>query len=133
VRALADIVRLRTGECRNVADTIPQIAAADTGVDPRASAHVAECIRCQAEVAAYHRLLRHLRSMRHEGVVPPAGNLSAVLAAIEVAAAEQSVHSTTWAVRAAYVGGITVATAAAGAAGVMVWMNRRRTGWAQTG
>jgi hypothetical protein len=101
-------------------------------VDPRATAHVAECLRCQAEVAAYRRLLRHLKSMRHQGVAPPAGSLPAVLAALEVAA-EQSVHSSTWAVRAAYVGGITVATAAAGAAGVMVWMNRRRTGWAQTG
>jgi hypothetical protein len=132
VRALADIVRLRTGECRSVAETIPQIASGEPGVDRRATAHVAQCLRCQAEVAAYRRLLRHLRSLRHEGVVPPAGSLSAVLAAIEVAAGEQSVHSA-WAVRAAYVGGITVATAAAGAAGVMVWMNRRRTGWAQTG
>ncbi len=133
MRALADIVRLRTGECRSVAETIPQIAAREPGVDPRATAHVAECLRCQAEIAAYRRLLRHLKSMRHQGVAPPAGSLSAVLAALDVAAGEQSVHSTTWAVRAAYVGGITVATAAAGAAGVMVWMNRRRTGWAQTG
>jgi hypothetical protein len=133
VRALADIVRLRTGECRGVAETIPQIAAQEPGIDPRATAHVAQCLRCQAEVAAYHRLLRHLRSLRHEGVAAPAGSLSAVLSALEVAAGEQSVHSTTWAVRAACVGGITVATAAAGAAGVMVWMNRRRAGWAQTG
>jgi hypothetical protein len=133
VRGLADIVRLRTGECRDVSDTIPQIAADEPGVDERASAHVAECLRCQAEVAAYRRILRHLKSMRHEGVSPPAGSLAAVLAALEVAAAEQSVHTTTWAVKAAYLGGITVATAAAGAAGVMVWMNRRRPGWAQTG
>jgi hypothetical protein len=126
-------VRLRTGECRNVAETIPQIAAEEAGVDPRAAAHVAQCLRCQAEVAAYHRLLRHLKSMRHEGVAPPAGSLSAVLAALEVAARERSAHSNTRAVRAAYVGGITVATAAAGAAGVMVWMNRRRTTWAPTG
>jgi hypothetical protein len=133
VRGLADIVRLRTGECRSAAETIPQIAAREPGVDQRAAAHVAECLRCQAEVAAYRRLLRHLRSMRHEGVVPPVGSLSAVLAALEVAAGEQSVHSTTWAIRAACVGGITVATAAAGAAGVLVWMNRRRTGWAPTG
>ena len=37
------------------------------------------------------------------------------------------------AVRMAYVGGITVATAAAGAAGILMWINRRRPGLAEVG
>jgi hypothetical protein len=123
VRALAEIIHLRTGDCRDAAEGITQIAAGEIGdVEPRAAAHVAQCLRCQAEVAAFRRILRSMKSMTGEGMVPPVGGVAAILAALEVAAVEQ--HS--WAVRAAYVGGITVATAAAGAAGVLVWMNRRR-------
>jgi len=133
MRGLAEIVRLRTGECREAVDTIAQIAAEEDDVDQKAAAHVAQCLRCQAEVAAYRRILRHLRAMRREGIAPPVGSLAAVLAALETAAAEQNVASNTWVIRAAYVGGITVATAAAGAAGVMVWMSRRRPGLADTG
>ena len=66
--------------------------------------------------------------MRHEVVEPPPGALAAVLAALEAAAAEQQASGATWVVRAVYVGGITVATAAVGAAGVRVWMSRRRLG-----
>ena len=126
MRGLAEIIRLRTGDCGGAADAIAQIAAGDEDIDPEASTHIAECLRCQAEVAAYRRILRHLRALRHDVAAPPAGGLAAVLAALEAAAVEQHAGGTTWAVRAAYVGGITVATAAAGAAGVLVWMNRRR-------
>jgi anti-sigma factor ChrR (cupin superfamily) len=133
MRGLAEIVRLRTGECREAVDAIAQIAAEEPDVDEKAAAHVTQCLRCQAEVAAYRRIVRHLRAMRHEGISPPVGSLAAVLAVLEAAAVEQNVASTTWVVRAAYVGGITVATAAAGAAGVMVWMSRRRLGLADTG
>jgi hypothetical protein len=126
--ALAEIVRLRTADCRQAAVDLPQLAAGETtDIDPGSAGHVESCLRCQAELAAYRRILRHLRTMRHDLIDPPPGALAQVLAAIEAAADEP--HSpATWAVRAAYVGGITVATAAAGAAGVLVWMNRRRIG-----
>ena len=133
MRGLAEIVRLRTGECREAADTIAQIAADETDFDEKAAVHVAQCLRCQAEVAAYRRILRHLHGIRDDGIAPPVGSLAAVLAALEVASVEHNVGSPTWVVRAAYVGGITVVTAAAGAAGVMVWMSRRRLGLADTG
>jgi hypothetical protein len=130
MRALAEIVRLRTGDCRDAADAIAQIAAGDEDVDASLAGHVGQCLRCQAEVAAYRRILRTLRSMRHDTVAPPAGSLAAVLAALETAPAS---GSGTWAGRAVYLGGITVATAAAGAAGVLVWMSRRRVALADAG
>ena len=133
MRGLAEIIRLRTGPCREAAEAIPAIAACEDGVDESASGHIDECLRCQAELAAYKRILRHLHAMRFDGIVPPAGGIAAVLAALEAAAADQEAGSTTWVIRAAYVGGITVATAAAGAAGVLVWMNRRRVALAETG
>lgn len=135
MRSLAEIVSLRTPECDRVAAVLPAIAAEEepvAGFGPgsamsaaeaaaAAGAHVAGCLRCQAELSAYRRLLEHLRAMRDDEAVPPQGALTELLRAM----AEQRPAST-WAVRAAYVGGITVATAAAGAAGVLVWMSRRR-------
>jgi hypothetical protein len=127
MRGLAEIVRLRTADCRQVAPHLAVLAAGEPDDQAEsAAAHVASCLRCQAEVAAYQRLRRSLRGLRHDVIAPPPGALAAVLAALEAAAAEE--QSATWTVRAAYVGGITVATAAAGAAGVLVWMNRRRVG-----
>ena len=125
MRGLAEIVHLRTGECRDAIDAIAQIAAGEE-VEGVSASHVAECLRCQAvEVAAYRRILRTLRAMRGDAVVPPSGSLAGVLAALEVAADGPPGGSTPWATRVIYVGGITMATAA-GAAGVLVWMSRRR-------
>jgi hypothetical protein len=105
---------------------LPQLAAGPADLDhQQAAEHLAECVRCQAEVAAYRRILRQLRLLRNDVMEPPPGALTAVLAALEAAAAEQA-SGATWVVRAAYVGGITAATAAVGAAGVLVWMSRRR-------
>jgi hypothetical protein len=129
VRELAEIVRLRSGECRQAAASLPHLAAGPEGLpDERAAQHAEGCVRCQAEVAAYRRILRQLRALRHDVVEPPPGALAAVLAALEAAAVEQQASGATWVVRAVYVGGITVATAAVGAAGVLVWMSRRRLG-----
>jgi hypothetical protein len=128
---LAEIVRLRTADCRQAAAFLPSIAAGEDDASARARDHVSGCLRCQAEVAAYRRLLRHLRALRHDDVPSPPGALAAVLVALE--AAELGEHPAMHrALRLAYVGGITVATAAAGAAGVLVWMNRRRMGLAAT-
>ena len=131
MRSLAEIVSLRTPACDRVAEVLPAIAAGErgapgvggaAGIGAPADEHVAGCLRCQAELSAYRRVLGHLKAMRKDEVVPPEGALTELLRAL----AEQRPAGSTWAVRAAYVGGITVATAAAGAAGVLVWMSRRR-------
>jgi hypothetical protein len=125
MRSLAEIVSLRTPACDRIAAVLPAIAAGEepvalpAGGDPED--HVAKCLRCQAELSAYRRLLDHLKGLRGDEVPPPEGVLSELLRSV----AEQR-PAPTWAVKAAYVGGITVATAAAGAAGVLVWMSRRR-------
>lgn len=127
MRSLAEIVSLRTPACDRIAAVLPAIAAGEeppavqlpAGLEP--AEHVEQCLRCQAELSAYRRLLEHLRAMREDEVAAPDEALSELLRAV----AEQRPAST-WAVKAAYVGGITVATAAAGAAGVLVWMSRRR-------
>ncbi len=120
---LAEIVPLRTGACREAVDAIAQIAAGEGDVEPRAGGHVHSCLRCQAEVAAYRRVLRTMRSMRGNPMTVPPGGLTELLRALD-AEAEDGNPAASWAVRAACVGGIT----AAGAAGMLVWFTRRRPG-----
>lgn len=159
----AEIVRVRSGECRQAAELLPMLAAREEGarhptdgdstegrsirrrwVDGRSApgrpcedvpkhlaGHVAQCLRCQAELAAYRRILRHLRALRQDEVRSPPGALVAVLAALEAAALEE--RAANRALRVVAVGGLTVATAAATTAGVLVWMSRRRLGLADTG
>lgn len=125
MRTLAEIIPLRTAACRDAVDAIAQIAAGEPGVDPAAATHVATCLRCQAEVAAYRRVLRTMRAMRSDLLPASPGNLAELLRAIESAAEEGTLPAgASWAVRAACVGGLT----AAGAAGVLVWISRRRLG-----
>ena len=154
MRSLAEIIQLRTGACREAAGVLPAIAAgeyplgsvlpSDAGgssssgqaapgrvaaglAASQIGAHVRQCLRCQAELSAYRRLLDQLHELRGDLETPPEGALAGLLAAI----ASDSASGTHWGVRAAYLGGITVATAAAGAAGVLVWMSRRRPGLAR--
>lgn len=140
MRTLAEIVRLRTNACREAVDAVAMIAAGEEGVDRRAAAHVGACLRCQAEVAAYRRVLATMRSMRADVLPVPARALSEALEAVHgpagsagssvagagsAGSAGSSGEGTpAWAVRAAYVGGIT----AASAAGMFVWLSRRRLG-----
>lgn len=125
MRTLAEIVRLRTSACREAVDAVAMIAAGENGVDERAAAHVGSCLRCQAEVAAYRRVLATMRLMRAD-VFPVPGR--AIAEALEIvhgsapASALSGEGPPVWAVRAAYVGGIT----AASAAGMFMWLSRRR-------
>ena len=125
MRTLAEIIPLRTAACREAVDAVGQIAAGETDLDPQAAAHVSGCLRCQAEVAAYRRVLRLMRAMRDDDTAVPAGSLADLLEALDMAGEDGLAPAAgSWAVRAAYVGGIT----AAGAAGVLVWFSRRRLG-----
>ena len=127
MRGLAEIIPLRTAQCREAVDAIAQIAAGEDDIDPMAAAHVAVCLRCQAEVAAYRRILRTMRAMRHDLLDVPHGNLSELLkalGAVSPSTGGAGEVGNSWAVRAACVGGLT----AAGAAGVLVWFTRRRPG-----
>jgi hypothetical protein len=87
--------------------------------------HVERCLRCQAEVVQYRKLLRAMRTMRTEVLEPAPGLLADVLAAIEGAGERQAVTSLLSGRRMAYLGGLAAATAA-GAAGALVFATRTR-------
>lgn len=124
MRTLAEIVPLRTPACREALDAVAMLAAGEGGVDRRAGAHVATCLRCQAEVAAYRRVLVTMRSMRDQDVPVPSDALAEALEFLRSSVADSGDGAPVWAVRVAYVGGIT----AASAAGMLVWLGRRRLG-----
>jgi len=88
--------------------------------------HVETCLRCQAEIVQYRRLLRGLHTLRTEVLEPAPGHLAAVLANLEAVGERSAIRSMMNGKRGAYVGGITLATAAAGVAGAVVLAGRVR-------
>jgi hypothetical protein len=87
--------------------------------------HVERCIRCQAELVQYRKLLKAMRAMRTEVLEPAPGLLADILANIEEAGERHAIRSLLKGHRAAYIGGLAAATAA-GAAGAIVFATRTR-------
>lgn len=58
--------------CVDVADDLAGVADQDL-VSTRVGAHVAACLRCQAEVAQYRRLARSMRELATRPPVAPVG------------------------------------------------------------
>ena len=134
MRALADIVRLRTADCRQAAARLPALAAGEPASRRAAGA---ACRAVPALPGGGGRLPAHPAppAVLRDDEMPrrPRAPSRTSCEALAAAGLEDSAPGTNRILRAAYVGGITVATAAAGAAGVLVWMSRRRPGLAETG
>ena len=109
----------------DVAEALPAIVDGGTG-RPRVRRHVECCLRCQAELVQYRKLLKALHQLRTEVLEPAPGTLSGILAHIEAAGERRALRSLLTGHRGAYVGGIAAATAAAGAAGAIVLVNPAR-------
>jgi hypothetical protein len=128
MRAQADLLELiqrRTPACEAVADLLPALAD-DGRARGKAKAHVEHCLRCQAEVAGYRRLLRMMRTLRTDARSPEPDTLIDLLAALDAESGHRRDGGPV-APRALLVGGVvTAAAAAAGAAGVLAWVSRHR-------
>src|SRR5690606_26911416 len=95
---------------------------------PAAEAHVGRCLRCQAELAGYRRLVRGLGRLSVTTIDPGPVVLGAILANLDSAG-----HGGGWSGRRiAYLGGLAAATAGA-AAGAIVFGARSRRGRARAG
>jgi anti-sigma factor RsiW len=98
--------------CAEVARTLPSIldgasAAAEVVVE-----HVGTCLRCQAELARYHKLMRLLNQLRAYRVEPPPGAVTDVLAALEQAAQRRVIRSALTGRRLVYAGAFAAPAAA---------------------
>jgi hypothetical protein len=112
--------------CESVAEALPAIVDGLAVADLDLRRHVDVCLRCQAELAQYRKLLRALHQLRTEVLEPAPGTLTSILANLEAAGERGAIRSMLQGRRAAYAGGIALATAAAGAAGAIVLANRAR-------
>jgi hypothetical protein len=113
--------------CEELGDLL---AASPDGIeldDRRARRHVEGCLRCQAELVRYRKLLRALRALRTEVIRPSPGLVADVLASLEEAGEREAVRGVLHGRRVAYVSGLAVAAAAAAAgASVIVRASRGR-------
>jgi len=120
--------------CDEIAELLPGIVDGDQVADRRVQRHVESCLRCQAELVQYRKLLRTLRALRTEVFDPAPGVLADVLASLEEAGERRAVRSLLTGRRAAYVGGIAAAAAATAAAGgALVIASRSRRRWPLAG
>jgi hypothetical protein len=107
--------------CEDLSLQLAAVADGSVALPPSEATHVETCLRCQAELAQYRRLLRSLRALRTHTVIPDEDLLVDVLSALRPSASVSRLHRRNR--RAAYLGGIAAATA--GAAGALVLASRR--------
>lgn len=112
--------------CADLAEQLAGMVDGSNELDAAEAAHVDQCLRCQADLVQYRRLLRALRRLRTEVLTPAPGLLADILAGLEEAGERHAVRGVLHGRRAAYLGGIAAAATAAGAAGAIVIASRSR-------
>ncbi|MFO1536328.1 MAG: hypothetical protein ACKOVH_00625 [Actinomycetota bacterium] len=116
-------------QCEEIAALLPQVVDSDEPIDLPVRRHVESCLRCQAELARYRRMLRGLQLLRTQYLEPAPGLLAATLVTITAAGERRAVTSVLTRRRLAYAGAVAGAVAAAGTTTValVVARARRRT------
>lgn len=104
-------------QCEAVSLQLAEIVDGTDHLPVGAERHVQRCLRCQAELAQYRKLLRALTALREYYETPDDRLLGDILEAIRPPATVHRLHRRNR--RAAYIGGI-AAAATAGAAGAIV-------------
>lgn len=111
-------------QCETVSIQLAEIADGLNALPPEAQHHVDGCLRCQAELVQYRKLLRALTALRGQYLVPDDRLLEDILAALRPPAPVHRLHRLNHRNRrVAYIGGI-AAAATAGAAGAIVIASR---------
>ena len=112
-------------QCEDLNDALAATADGHVALSRAERRHVERCLRCQAEVVQYRKLLRTLRTLRTDVLEPAPGLLADILANLEEAGERHAVRSMLSGRRLAYISGLAAATAA-GAAGALVFATRTR-------
>ncbi|MGI8755671.1 MAG: hypothetical protein ACR2MB_07390 [Acidimicrobiales bacterium] len=122
------LIDRHTSACASVADALPGVVDGSAWLDGTDRRHVEQCLRCQAELAQYRKLLRAMHSLRAATATAPPGLVTDVLAHLEAAGERSAIRAALTGRRAAYLGGIAATAAAAGAGAAIVLANRGRKG-----
>lgn len=112
--------------CEDVARLLPETVEGDGAVDLSMQHHIEACLRCQAELARYRRMLRALQQLRTRYLEPSPTLLAQTLASIEEVGERQAVRSLLSGRRLAYAGAIGGAVAAAAATTTVLLARSRR-------
>jgi anti-sigma factor RsiW len=115
--------------CEDVARLMPATVEG-TPIDLAAQTHIESCLRCQAELARYRRMLRALQQLRTRYLEPSPSLLAQTLAALEEAGERHAVRSVLSGRRLAYAGAIGGAVAAGATAAALLLVRSRRRGMA---
>lgn len=113
-------------QCEDVAQLLPEAVDAESSVHPAVHGHIESCLRCQAELARYRRMLRALQALRLRYLEPDPGLLAQTLLALSEEGERRAVRSLISGRRLAYAGAIGGAAVAAGATTVAVLLARAR-------
>jgi len=118
--------------CEQLADALADAADGAVVLDAPSRFHVEHCLRCQAEIVHYRKLLRALHAMRTQVLEPAPGLVPEILAHIEAAGERRALREIiehTGGRRVAYLaclgGGLAAATAA-GVGGAIVIASRSK-------
>ncbi len=111
--------------CDDLTEELAGVADGTHELGRSARRHVERCLRCQADLVQYRKLLRGLRTLRTELLEPAPGRLAGIFAALEHAGERRAIRGVLHGRRGAYLGGLAAATAA-GAAGAIVYASRSR-------
>jgi len=113
-------------QCEDVARLLPETIDGNDPVDLSVQRHIESCLRCQAELARYRRMLRALQMLRTRYLEPSPTLLAQTLTALEEAGEQQAVRSLLSGRRLAYAGAIAGGAVAAAATTTMVLLARSR-------
>ena len=114
--------------CDEVIEALPGVVDGSSRLDRSQRRHVERCLRCQAELAQYRKLLRAMHALRSEIATPPPSLIGNILSHLEATGERSAVRAALTGRRVAYLGGIAAATAAAGAGAAIVLATRGRKG-----
>jgi hypothetical protein len=109
----------------NVIARLPAVVDNDDVLSPIERGHVDSCLQCQAELVRYRKLLRALHDLRTNVIQPAPGLLADILDGLAERGERRAIRSLVTGRRAAYTGGIAVATIA-GVTGVVLLAGRSR-------
>lgn len=112
--------------CVDFRNALPEILDDDRPADVIVVRHVETCLKCQAEMAKYRRLLRALRALRTRYLEPSPDVLSQTLAGIGEASERRVVRHLLTGKRIAYASAIGGAAAVAGGAAAVAIVARSR-------
>jgi anti-sigma factor RsiW len=115
-----------TVKCDEVAEQLPALLDAGGTPSLEVRQHIEGCLRCQADLVRYRRMLRELREMRTRFLEPSPDALSQTLAALWEAGERRAIRSMVTGRRLAYAGAVGGIVTTAAVAGVLITLRSKR-------